>query len=102
MQALLGDPNQVKVGKVQRLAVDTSKPLWTTRYVLNTRGGERIEVELPGGTQGDLVQQVGHEPPPSDEAEIALTWDERNRPVWSYHDDGTLTGGSLEQHVIHW
>lgn len=102
LQALLGNPDKVQVGKLHRLKLEREAPLWTTRYELRTAGGGTVEVQLPGGSDGTVAQQVGHVPAPDDGAEIALTWDERGRPVWSYHRDGELTGGSLENHVIHW
>lgn len=102
LQALLGDPSRVKVGKLKVTGLVQTSPLWMTRYELWTWGGERVALELPGGTDGRLAQQVGHDPLPKDGSEIAYTKDARDRPVWAYHEDGRLSGGSLEDHVIEW
>lgn len=99
---LLGDPDGVEVGTLRVLELNTTQSLWVTRYELLTAAGATVEVLLPGGSDGEIVQQVGQVPTPENGSEVALTWDEDGRPVWSYHEDGTLTGGSLEGHTITW
>ena len=102
LRRLLGDPDKVQVGTLKVTELDQASPMWTTRYELQVQTGDRVFVELPGGTDGTLVQRVGPYLPPEDGAEIAFTKDERDRPIWAYHHRGRLTGGSLEDHVIEW
>jgi hypothetical protein len=91
---LLGGAETVVAGEVVSAGARMHKGLIWSRYLVH--GAERItEVEIPGGSLGELTQIVSEQEAPSDGDILVVALRGHGPHRWAHLRDGTVFGGWL-------
>lgn len=96
LSVLMDGAVSVHRGKARLRAVEKRNGLIWSRFVVEDQG-ERIEVDIPGGSLGGYTQVVSEQELPLDGAELIIAQRPEGRPGWAFARDGALYGGWLGQ-----
>jgi hypothetical protein len=69
--------------------------IWSRYAVQNADHQVSAEVELPGGTLGDLVQVVSEHEVPNDGDTLVVALNDEGAHGWAHFREGVLYGGWL-------
>lgn len=94
LKALLGGSKKVVRGEAVSVGANMSDGLIWSKYLVHGED-EVLELEIPGGTLGEVTQIVSEQEPPSDGTEIIVAARERGPHAWALVRDGLVYGGFL-------
>jgi hypothetical protein len=94
LKSLLGDGGEVVQGEAMSVGASVEHGLVWSRYVVQGKNGA-IEVEIPGGSVGEITQVVSEQETPSDGSEIVVVPRAKGPHAWAHVRDGVVYGGFL-------
>ena len=99
---LLGGATDVVAGEAVSAGVQLEQGLVWSRYLVHGQR-EVVEVQIPGGSIGDVTQIVSEQEAPTDGSQIVVARRERGPAAWAHLRDGVVYGGYLgEGPAIEW
>jgi hypothetical protein len=94
LRALLQGASDVIEGEAVTAGVRMEDGLVWSRYLVH--GQEKVvEVQIAGGTLGELTQVVSEQEAPSDGSQLVVARRANGRHAWAHLRDGVVYGGSL-------
>lgn len=94
LSSLLSGATDVVQGEVVSTGVRMDRGLVWSRYLVRD-GDKAVEVQIPGGTIGELTQVVSEQEAPSDGSQIVVARRARGAHAWAHLRDGVIYGGTL-------
>jgi len=94
LKALLGESDDVVQGEAVQIGATIEQGLVWSRYLVHGKN-EVAEVEIAGGTLGELTQVVSEQEAPVDGSEIVVARRKRGPHAWAHVRDGVVYGGFL-------
>ncbi len=92
--ALLDGATDVVQGEAVSAGVRMQSGLVWSRYLVH--GQEQVvEVNIPGGTMGEITQVVSEQEAPSDGSQLVVARRSRGPHAWAHLRDGVIYGGTL-------
>lgn len=94
LKSLLGDTGEVVQGEAVRMGASVEQGLVWSRYLVHGEN-EVVEVQIPGGSIGELTQVVSEQEAPLDGSQVVVAKRARGPHAWAHLRDGVVYGGFL-------
>jgi Matrixin len=99
---LLRGASAVVKGEVVSVGVEERRGLHWSRFLVHGQD-EVVEVQIPGGTVGNITQVVSEQEPPADGDSVVVALHAKGAHSWALARNGVVYGGTLgEGPAIRW
>jgi hypothetical protein len=94
LKALFGESGEVVRGEAVSVGASLANGLIWSKYLVHGES-DVLELEIPGGTLGEVTQIVSEQEPPTDGAEVIVAKRASGPHAWALVRDGLVYGGFL-------
>lgn len=94
LKTMLGDRDKWVQGEAVSVGARLENGLVWSRYLVHG-SSDVVEIDIPGGTMGELTQIVSEQETPSDGSQLIVAPRQKGPHAWALVRDGLVYGGFL-------